>query len=338
MLERPSLSDEAIQVHLRDCYGLPLEGITFLPLGEDNASWAYRLQAQDGAGYFLKVRSGELNLPSLLVPRYLQAHGARQVIAPLAAVDGSVWTDLGGYHLILYPFLEGESAAQAGMPDHHWITYGAVLRMIHDTSLPPEILPQMRRETYTPGWIEWVKRWNACIAVQGFSDPNQDRLASFWRVQQATICAVVERAETLGRQLQAADLPLVLCHADIHTHNLLLEPSGRLWLVDWDEVVLAPRERDLMFVVGGISSKLVSPRDEALFFIGYGQVEVNPLALAYYRCAWAVQDIGGFAERAFEMPELGEVSKRHAADLFMSLFEPGEIVALALNSDDKKIV
>ncbi len=146
---------------------------------------------------------------------------------------------------------------------------------------------------------------------------------------------LLDRAEDLGRRLARAAPPFVLCHADIHTANVLLDADGRVWFVDWDEAVLAPRERDLMFVVGGISSTLVGPREEALFFRGYGATTVDPLSLAYYRYAWAVGDIGAFGEEVFFRPDLGPETKRAAADLFMGLFRPGEIVALAFASSDR---
>ena len=163
-------------------------------------------------------------------------------------------------------------------------------------------------------------------------------MAAFWRERQATIRTLAERAETLARRLQAAGLPWVLCHADIHTFNVMVDTAGCLWIVDWDETVLAPKERDLMFAAGGISTTLVGPHAETLISEGYdgpehrGPVQIDPLALAYYRYAWAVQDIGGFAERVFKMPELGVVSKRHAVEGWMSLFQQAEIVALALGS------
>lgn len=88
-----------------------------------------------------------------------------------------------------------------------------------------------------------------------------------------------------------------------------------------------------MFVVGGIIRGLVGRREEELFFRGYGEMAIDPLALAYYRHAWAVQDIGDLGEQVFSRPDLGAESKRAAADLFVSMFESGNIVDLAHESD-----
>jgi spectinomycin phosphotransferase len=57
----------------------------------------------------------------------------------------------------------------------------------------------------------------------------------------------------------------VLCHGDPHLGNLLHEGADVVSLVDWDDVVLAPRERDIMFLRGGVLAALpVTAEREAL--------------------------------------------------------------------------
>jgi hypothetical protein len=70
-----------------------------------------------------------------------------------------------------------------------------------------------------------------------------------------------------------------------------------------------------------------------LFLQGYGPTTIDPLALTYYRYAWAVSDIGAYAEEIIFRPDLGAITKRAAVGSFLSLFQPGHIVALALESD-----
>jgi spectinomycin phosphotransferase len=148
---------------------------------------------------------------------------------------------------------------------------------------------------------------------------------------------VIERAERLGQQLAQTAPPLVLCHADIHTNNVMLDSNDRVWITDWDETMLAPMERDLMFVVGGgILGGLFGPQEEALFFQGYGAAVVDPLALTYYRYAWAVSDIGAYGEQVCFRPDLGPATRSESIDRFMTLFAPGNIVTLAFASDERR--
>ncbi len=339
MREPPNLPNETILASVELSYGIPVVSLAFLPIGQDSAAWTYRAGAADGSAYFLKVRKGRVNEPGLVVPRYLRDHGLEHVIAPLPTTGGAIWTGLGDYALILYPFIDGHTGTEMSLTEDQWVAFGAAVKRIHSTPLTPDMLHVLERESFAPKWDGVVRDWKAVrrlddhIAATTFADPIEHKLAAFWRARASEIGALVDRAEELGKRLHRTAPPLVLCHADLHTWNVLIDTEHRLWIVDWDEAVLAPKERDLMFVAGGISRSLVGPRAEELFFHGYGEVEIEPLALAYYRYAWAVQDIGGYAEQVFSRPDLGAVTKRAAADICMSLFEPGEIVELAYEAE-----
>jgi spectinomycin phosphotransferase len=80
-----------------------------------------------------------------------------------------------------------------------------------------------------------------------------------------------------------------------------------------------------MFVVGDAQ--------EDQFFQGYGRTEINTLALAYYGYEWVVQEIGDYAERVFFMPELGAATRADAVQEFKALFQPGNVVEAAYNSE-----
>ena len=60
----------------------------------------------------------------------------------------------------------------------------------------------------------------------------------------------------------------------------------------------------------------------------------GPLALAYYRYAWAVSDIGSYGEQVFFRPDLGPNTRREGVGDFKGLFAPGEIVTIAFASGE----
>ena len=64
------------------------------------------------------------------------------------------------------------------------------------------------------------------------------------------ILDLVQRAAYLAERLQGQPPPLVLCHSDTHAWNLLIDRRGKVYIVDSDNPILAPKERDLMFIGG----------------------------------------------------------------------------------------
>lgn len=100
--------------------------------------------------------------------------------------------------------------------------------------------------------------------------------------------------------------------ADLHPANLLRDAAGRVFVIDWDEVMLAPRERDFIFV-----SKLQAD----VFFQGYGRVEIDWTALTYYLWERVVQDVIECAQNVFSGDNLGEESKADIVQLFRDILE-----------------
>jgi spectinomycin phosphotransferase len=223
-----------------------------------------------------------------------------------------------------------------GLSDQQWVAFGTILSRIHATPLSPRLRQAMQRESYAPEGADVVRRLDAHISTRAFDDPTARAFASCWRSRREVIRTLLGRAEGLGRRLARQGLACVVCHTDIHTNNVLLAADQQVWIVDWDETMLAPRERDLMFVVGGgLRRDLVAPHQEELFFRGYGATTVDAHAIAYYRYARAVSDIGYVGEQVVFRPDLGPDSKRTAMERFLLLFQPGSNVAQALGSDEQ---
>lgn len=329
MREPPDLTAEAIAGALQGGFGIRVAGLSFLPVGNDAGSWAYRVEEDGGPPWFLKVRSGAGAMPGAAVPAYLRRRGTPGILAPLPTRAGEPYLAVDRFGLALYPMLDARTGAEAGLSPAQWRALGTALAEVHATPPTPELLRLVGRETFRPSRRELLPELEAALTTADPADPVAGRLATSWRSHRAVIDKLVDQADRLGGELARFPAPAVLCHADLHTWNVLVDSTGHLWISDWDEAVLAPRERDLFFVVGGIGHGLVTPSTTASFLDGYGEVTVDPALLAYYRCAWAVQDIAAYGEQALLSPTAGEATRRAAAEGFEDLFAPGNIVDLA---------
>ncbi|MGD8402716.1 MAG: aminoglycoside phosphotransferase family protein [Anaerolineales bacterium] len=332
MIEKPDISDEKIVSALQENYPIHAIGIDFMPLGLDSSAWAYRVDAGNAA-YFLKLRKEIPNPNGILVPRFLKEQGIQQVTAPLSTNNDEAWARADDFLFILYPFITGERVMDVGMSDTHWIEFGSTLKRLHTTQPTPELLHQIKHEKFIPKQLGFAKELHRQVKTRSYDDSFQRELAVFWLESYETIAIILERTEALSKRMQETDLEFVLCHADIHTANLLLSDDDKIYIVDWDETVLAPKERDLLFIIGSIFNDTSEGKWERLFFEGYGETEVDPLALAYYRYDWCVEDIGAFAEDIFNRENLEEETKVNSIRWFKSLFEQGKSVKAALATE-----
>jgi spectinomycin phosphotransferase len=333
MLEKPDLSDRRIAACLQDAYGLRGAEVTFLPLGADLNTAVYRAVAHNGAPYFVKLRRGDFDEIAVTLPKFLSDQGISQIIAPLATQTGQLWAELDPFRMILYPFVAGSNGYEIDLSDRQWVAFGRALKRIHTTVVPPTLAKRIPRETYAPRWREIVVTFLARVEGEAFADPAAAKLAAFLMARRAEVSDLVDRAERLAQALRARSPEFVLCHSDIHAGNILIAPDGALHIVDWDNPILAPKERDLMYAGGGQFGAGRTPQEEeALFDRGYGPTAVDPYALAYYRYERIVEDIAVYCEQLFLSNEGGE-DREQSLRYLASSFLPKHTIEIAYQSD-----
>jgi spectinomycin phosphotransferase len=332
MLEPPPLPTEKIISSLHDSYDIKVSKLDFLPIGNDSNSWVYKAHTKNES-YFLKAKRLPVYKPSLAIPHYLKEQGLHQVVAPLPSKTQNLYQTLDDFALILYPFIDGDNGMNLGLSDKQWLEYGVFLKNLHAIKLPDELSTTIQRETFIPHpeRLELTKTFQATILEHKPSSTLEKEWIEFWKSKHEEISKIITRTEELGKMLQHEKPQFVLCHADIHTANLLIDKQNNLFVVDWDGPIIAPKERDLMFI-GGSIAMLAANTKSALFYQGYERTDINITALAYYRYEWIIQDIGDYVWRIFSA-DMGEETKQHALQGFRSFFEPGDIVDVAYKSD-----
>lgn len=333
MLEKPDIPDEIIMACLQEEYDLAGTRLDFLPLGADINSSAYRVEARNGAVYFVKLRSGVFDEMTVAIPKLLSERGIHAIIPPLATRQGLLWANLESYKLIMYPFIDAQDGYRIRLSAANWQAFGAALRRIHATELPAQIAGRLRRETFSPQWREMFKSFLQKLGPENSADELSRRLAAFLK-DHAHLCAdLLDRTETLACSLRERTPDFVLCHADVHAGNVLVDAAGKLYIVDWDDPILAPRERDLMFIGNAQGFVGYTPaHEETLFYQGYGQIQVDGRALAYYRYERIIVDLALYCQQVFNEAG-GRADREQGLKYLMSNFLPGNTLDLAYKAN-----
>jgi spectinomycin phosphotransferase len=320
VLEPPTLDEAALLQHVAHHYRLAIDRLTFLPLGADLATAVYRADGAAGSHY-VKLRRAPWLDASGTVPLQLAARGVGQVIAPRMPFGSSVpWSTFGEHRVSVAPYIAGRSGWDIALDAAQWAALGAVVRQLHRLPVPAG-LP---REQFSDRWRSRV------AAVYGATPTPADAAAAallaLLRERRATVMALV--AQSRARLRAAAIGAAVVCHADLHAGNVLLGSDGSLYVVDWDTLIAAPIERDLMFIGAGIGAHWGPSPAQQAFFAGYGAATPDPHLIGYYRTERILEDIAVTAD-ALLGTSAGGSDRQMMVDHLAAQFVPGGVVDLA---------
>lgn len=333
MIEKKSISDQCVIDCLNTDYEIKVAALTHIPLGADIDASVYKAQTYDQSSYFVKLKRGSHHDIGAIIQLLLHDAGIQQIIFPIKTNHGQPTHSIDGFTLIVYPFIEGQDGFSHDLTNDQWITLGKALRQVHEFQLPPLIKDQIKRESYSPKWREAVRSIYTHIdAEQIVADAIALKLLTFMKEHRETIQRLVNRAKELGHKIQKQSPQFVLCHSDIHGGNVLIANDGAIYIVDWDQPIMAPKERDLMFIGGGVANVWNNPHEEELFYKGYEITEINREILSYYRHERIVEDIALYSQQLLLTLEGGK-DREILYKQFIDMFEPRGVVDIAFKTD-----
>ena len=336
MLEKPELKDEKIINCLRNDFGLSVEKLSFLPLGADLNTAVYRVVTNDKTAYFVKLRKGDFNEASVTIPNFLSDLGIKQIIPSLTTQTGQLWANLNSFKVILYPFVEGHNGFEKKLSNKQWIEFGTALKRFHISNISSAITNGIQKDDFSSQWRDTVKMFLERIEKETFDEPVAIELADFLKTKKDETLKLIKRTEQFAQMLLEQLPEFILCHADIHGWNLLIDNNETLYMVDWDTLIFAPKERDLMFIGCGLGDSGYTPQEEeTMFYQGYGQTNINQFAIAYYRCERIIEDIAVYCEQIFLSDEGGE-DRKESLENVKSNFLPNGTIEMAYQSDKVK--
>ncbi|GAB3472952.1 phosphotransferase family protein [Nocardiopsis coralliicola] len=232
--------------------------------------------------------------------------------------------------LSVAPWIEGPTAMDTGLDAGGWRAFGALLAALHALDPGDELRAALPRERFDAGyWAAEFLRVDAA-ADRPPADATAEHAAALWEKHRAALhtahrTALAAAAELQGRAAEFASVP---CHADPHLGNVLASQDGPV-LIDFDDAVLAPPERDLMFVLGGgvLAGQPASAADQDHFASGYGTLRPDPRLLTYYRCLRTLEDAAELADAALD-PDAAD--RAFALHHLSGLFSPTGLLAQAV--------
>jgi spectinomycin phosphotransferase len=203
----------------------------------------------------------------------LQGNGLEFVLAPIPTISGeSLHRVDARYTAAVFPFVDGQPGVfgEYEEPDRK-----AVLALIDElrratpavASIAPVFDPDLPgRAELEQALTEVGEPWTS----GPFAEPARAALAA----HASEMTELLDLMQRLAGELVGQD-EWVVTHGEPHGGNVIRTASGRV-LVDWDTVAIAPRERDLWWLVTADTH------------------DADPVALDYFRLRWDLADLASF--------------------------------------------
>ena len=211
---------------------------------------------------------------------------------------------VGDFFLVLYPFLNAHPVDHCSLTSAQWRDLGLSLRRIHETPLSEALLATIPHATFIPWGELFVSECEETFVHR------EQALWALWRTHRELLKRFYSFTRQLGQAASAAAPAFHLCHNDFHSDNVLLDQSnGDLIIIDWDNPMWGPRERDLLFI---------APEDRPAFEVGYGPLEEIHEVARYVHADWLLQDLFDCFSRLLS-PNLALLESAWALDTIATL-------------------
>ncbi|MEU7751609.1 aminoglycoside phosphotransferase family protein [Micromonospora sp. NPDC049101] len=315
---------------VRASFGLRLSTMQRVTHGADQHARLWQASTVEGARYAVKL-SGGGTAAGLAVTAYLAGQGVPGIAAPVPTHDGRLSVDHDGHRLSVVPWVSDERAVDGSMTTAHWRGYGEVLAAVHAVPVTDELsrLLPVGGAAY-PSIVAATRTMAERLRDPDPAGPVVADLAGVWSTVADRVRTLLREVERLAVDQQDRPVPFVVCHGDPHLGNLLLGANGRVWLIDWDDAVLAPRECDLMFVRGGVLAFApITPEQQRAVLAGYGTTDVDPARVAWFLAVRALDDLSDWTRQAVDA-DAEAADRDRAARIVHGLVSPVGLVTLAV--------
>jgi spectinomycin phosphotransferase len=281
-------------------YGIAPTAIVDAPRGFVAATFDVR--ALDGRRYFVKVlplwADAAAALDSLPVLEALHTLGIETISRPVRTRAGDLSTTLDELPTLVLEFIEGRSGEAL---DDDFEAYVRLLARLHQATVL--VKAAIRREEFQPSWAAKFERFFARALQADPSTPPRAETRRLVQQHQAQIERDWATLASLAEACRQATWTPRITHGDAHGDNVIVGNDARLYLVDWDALLLAPAERDTWF--------FLNDEEQAASFLpmyrqAFPAYRPDPLMYRFYLFVRFFEDLLGYLVNIAESPSLEE--------------------------------
>lgn len=278
MRHEPKGLKETIKSNLISAYAIEPIEMTFIPVGEESTS--YKVSSEENE-YIVKFNRDISSLEQTAKTHALLLELAENpfIIPPVQTSLGTTVHQVENGYISVFPFVKGPLVVEENQDFHDEL----VEKLIEICSLlqnkTPSIQTQLPTEDFEEQYSSTFEEVIKLAQIQTEKRFSQIALQNERKIQK-----LIEGLSTLNTLYKKNKPPLVITHGDITGLNIIQIP-GDIKLLDWDGCMLAPKERDLMF----LTDSSFFNKEEYLQKVN--ETKIDEQLITYYKLRWALDSI-----------------------------------------------
>ena len=289
-----SLLTTAIQDH----YAIPVHDLKFR--AEGWGGYSYIVSSVQNERFFLKLQNEThtsgifaANSPEFYMPLMHQLHTRHIVNLPelILTQNGDFSAQVAEFKIMVYRFIEGQEVGFGNWPVAILPKLAEQVGKLHNALPKLEIKHPFVENFQIAFENEIIEYLHILETTQPSIAKGRLKLQAALLPRQEAIRQQLSRLKELQAILRQQNPKKVICHTDLHGANLMTGVDGKLYLLDWENAMIAPPEHDLFFWVG---------EDQIwdVFFPIYqkqvGAVKLSHVTFEFYFLRRALEDIADF--------------------------------------------
>lgn len=289
-------------IHLE--YDIDIQNLVFHQRGWGGDS--YIAETSAGKRYFLKLKNQERNnvfaassqafyLPLM---HQLYINGIMPHIPhPIPTLKGEFSLGIDGQELMITSFIEGEDVGFGKLPESIITQLAERVGIFHScrnqlTFESPFV--EKFEIAFEPMLLQLA---DELAAISSTHRKGKILLRDTLVPRSADLYMYLDWLKELQKQVKTTGNRMVICHTDLHGGNLMTDNQNNLYILDWENAMIAPREQDMIFFAGERDIwKIFWPKYRSFF----DPVDLDRDLLRFYFYRRGLEDIADYIFRIFQ--------------------------------------
>lgn len=297
----PIINKKSMFQAILDGYGIEITDFEFLLRGFGGD--CYRAETPAGVSYFHKLHDPVANQMMAASSRafylplmhQLSTKGILQDIpCPLQTLDGNLSLKIGDNELVVTNYIEGELVGFDGLPEPVLTRLAEMVGVLHHNSAELEFKFPFIEGFEIVFESDLLRSFDTLSGLSENATPGQKSLQEIILPRKTQLTTDLAQLKELQHYARNIYKPMVICHTDLHGGNLMTDEQGTLYILDWENAMIAPPEHDLFFFAGeGGFWELFWPH----YTRHFPTASIDPELLRFYFYRRALEDIADFIFR-----------------------------------------